>query len=398
MKTRTVVKISDTRHKQSFLSTIHGLWNNSCYSNAVLVGKSHSGSPRFTPILVNKSILAAVSHKLAALLINTEDDVNLVFPDTDCMILQFFVSFIYSGEIILNTVDYQNMASDLKSFFSDWGVYFPEIILEKNPIPNSFCKNVTQQYGNISKDNNGSSSTCFSRDELSVCATEAPLFSKLSEDGPANFEKLFHRTYTRKNKKPEKLVKTFSTITPHSSVLNHDYAIDLKDESQLTSDDSLHVIKNKRCYLEEQETTLNHSKELWQELDETTTPDNCNHNKTSEDEEEKKTKQNSLLDILTEEVDRYKTCAKHLSSDRDIAKTPAKRKVFFAYGWRSSNKLIQAALFSAKRLPCSICGKEISADYMTDHVKLHAQDRSYLCELCGASFVLADRLRVSILL
>lgn len=50
----------------------------------------------------------------------------------------------------------------------------------------------------------------------------------------------------------------------------------------------------------------------------------------------------------------------------------------------------------AKHLPCKTCGKAIQRDYMATHEKIHLGERPYLCELCGATFTLADRLRVGL--
>lgn len=36
-----------------------------------------------------------------------------------------------------------------------------------------------------------------------------------------------------------------------------------------------------------------------------------------------------------------------------------------------------------EKVPCHVCGKMLSAAYITDHMKVHSQGPNHVCELCS---------------
>lgn len=36
-----------------------------------------------------------------------------------------------------------------------------------------------------------------------------------------------------------------------------------------------------------------------------------------------------------------------------------------------------------EKVPCHVCGKMLSAAYITDHMKVHSQGPNHVCELCN---------------
>ncbi|KAH1171040.1 hypothetical protein KIL84_006658 [Mauremys mutica] len=47
-----------------------------------------------------------------------------------------------------------------------------------------------------------------------------------------------------------------------------------------------------------------------------------------------------------------------------------------------------------EKVPCHVCGKMLSAAYITDHMKVHSQGPNHICELCNKGFTTAAYLRV----
>ncbi|KAE8577779.1 hypothetical protein XENTR_v10023045 [Xenopus tropicalis] len=47
-----------------------------------------------------------------------------------------------------------------------------------------------------------------------------------------------------------------------------------------------------------------------------------------------------------------------------------------------------------EKVPCHVCGKLLSAAYITDHMKVHSQGPNHVCELCNKGFATAAYLRV----
>ncbi|XP_028607738.2 myc-associated zinc finger protein isoform X2 [Podarcis muralis] len=47
-----------------------------------------------------------------------------------------------------------------------------------------------------------------------------------------------------------------------------------------------------------------------------------------------------------------------------------------------------------EKVPCHVCGKMLSAAYITDHMKVHSQGPNHVCELCNKGFTTAAYLRV----
>ncbi|KYO32854.1 myc-associated zinc finger protein isoform B [Alligator mississippiensis] len=47
-----------------------------------------------------------------------------------------------------------------------------------------------------------------------------------------------------------------------------------------------------------------------------------------------------------------------------------------------------------EKVPCHVCGKMLSAAYITDHMKVHSQGPHHVCELCNKGFTTAAYLRV----
>ncbi|XP_077303511.1 myc-associated zinc finger protein isoform X3 [Lithobates pipiens] len=47
-----------------------------------------------------------------------------------------------------------------------------------------------------------------------------------------------------------------------------------------------------------------------------------------------------------------------------------------------------------EKVPCHVCGKLLSAAYITDHMKVHNQGPNHVCELCNKGFATAAYLRV----
>uniref|UniRef100_H3APH7 Myc-associated zinc finger protein n=1 Tax=Latimeria chalumnae TaxID=7897 RepID=H3APH7_LATCH len=47
-----------------------------------------------------------------------------------------------------------------------------------------------------------------------------------------------------------------------------------------------------------------------------------------------------------------------------------------------------------EKTPCHVCGKMLSAAYITDHMKVHDQDRNHICDVCNKGFTTAAYLRV----
>ncbi|XP_029462844.1 myc-associated zinc finger protein isoform X2 [Rhinatrema bivittatum] len=46
-----------------------------------------------------------------------------------------------------------------------------------------------------------------------------------------------------------------------------------------------------------------------------------------------------------------------------------------------------------EKVPCHVCGKLLSAAYITDHMKVHSQGPNHVCELCSKGFTTAAYLR-----
>ncbi|XP_068779337.1 myc-associated zinc finger protein isoform X2 [Struthio camelus] len=47
-----------------------------------------------------------------------------------------------------------------------------------------------------------------------------------------------------------------------------------------------------------------------------------------------------------------------------------------------------------EKVPCHVCGKMLSAAYISDHMKVHSQGPNHVCELCNKGFTTAAYLRV----
>uniref|UniRef100_A0A8C2DWA7 C2H2-type domain-containing protein n=1 Tax=Cyprinus carpio TaxID=7962 RepID=A0A8C2DWA7_CYPCA len=47
-----------------------------------------------------------------------------------------------------------------------------------------------------------------------------------------------------------------------------------------------------------------------------------------------------------------------------------------------------------EKVPCHICGKLLSAAYITDHMRVHNQSQHHCCHLCHRSFTTLTYLRV----
>ncbi|KAM8961345.1 myc-associated zinc finger protein isoform 1-T1 [Pelodytes ibericus] len=47
-----------------------------------------------------------------------------------------------------------------------------------------------------------------------------------------------------------------------------------------------------------------------------------------------------------------------------------------------------------EKVPCHVCGKLLSAAYITDHMKVHNQGPNHVCEMCNKGFATAAYLRV----
>ncbi|XP_015224824.1 PREDICTED: zinc finger protein 596-like, partial [Cyprinodon variegatus] len=47
-----------------------------------------------------------------------------------------------------------------------------------------------------------------------------------------------------------------------------------------------------------------------------------------------------------------------------------------------------------EKVPCHICGKLLSAAYITDHMRVHNQSQHHSCHLCNRSFTTLTYLRV----
>ncbi|XP_043942271.1 myc-associated zinc finger protein isoform X2 [Protopterus annectens] len=47
-----------------------------------------------------------------------------------------------------------------------------------------------------------------------------------------------------------------------------------------------------------------------------------------------------------------------------------------------------------EKVPCHVCGKLLSAAYITDHMKVHSQGPNHLCDVCSKGFTTAAYLRV----
>uniref|UniRef100_A0A3Q2UGP9 C2H2-type domain-containing protein n=1 Tax=Fundulus heteroclitus TaxID=8078 RepID=A0A3Q2UGP9_FUNHE len=47
-----------------------------------------------------------------------------------------------------------------------------------------------------------------------------------------------------------------------------------------------------------------------------------------------------------------------------------------------------------EKVPCHICGKLLSAAYITDHMRVHNQSQHHVCHLCNRSFTTLTYLRV----
>lgn len=47
-----------------------------------------------------------------------------------------------------------------------------------------------------------------------------------------------------------------------------------------------------------------------------------------------------------------------------------------------------------EKVPCHICGKLLSAAYITDHMRVHNQSQHHACHLCNRSFTTLTYLRV----
>lgn len=296
---RNLVKIVNEDHKHCLMSGIRELWNSNCYYDATMVGRYQHG---FSSVSVNKSVLAAVSHKFACLLTNAEDDVNIIFPDTDIQILKSFANFVYSGQIILNA-ECSNLAFELQSFFSEWDIQCSQTTCDK-------CYTSTSECEGVSKSKNLSCS----KPQHSPLGYKQTV-SQETIDQATDLNKFSHRTYTRKKKLYKPLVRL--EVIPELSMATRepiDLAIDLATISN--------IVETKTITYDFSNGT---SMEVHEEATETLLDEiNCNFvNAENLKEEEKRNKELlSLLGTLTEKTTRYRLYVKHILGS-DKKSTPA---------------------------------------------------------------------------
>jgi len=47
-----------------------------------------------------------------------------------------------------------------------------------------------------------------------------------------------------------------------------------------------------------------------------------------------------------------------------------------------------------RRVTCEVCGKVVTAEYFTDHMKIHREVKDEVCHFCGKAFVAREALRM----
>ncbi|KAI9558623.1 hypothetical protein GHT06_015411 [Daphnia sinensis] len=425
-KVRSFIKVHGNGHAKCVTQSITDSWEKECYANVKIIPKHNEPSNIGSKFLsANKCVLAAASKKLAWMLADTEEDVTIIVAEHNYTTLKLLLQYIYTGEVLIDS-----NAQELQSLISEWEIGYPNVISvsaiesrNSNPLSTQQSKNLPHKPEKEPSRQN--IAECIDRIELpkNSFGSEIPVID-ISTDAPtvahSNFfvdnlpaTKRISKTkpvLSAKRPKPNQYV-FLSTYIKKSKNKLHERAVNsVTCKATLGKAEKSNAQRIEADCAVKSVTASNQNKEFgegksiggFQTIELMKSTLGCedssaclnNHN-TSElaegvDTEEDLEDLTLAMKLLGEEKANHRKLTEVML---DLSKIVKRHKIYAKHFLGTDSIDSKSAGYIASRIPCVTCGKIVFRDYMSTHVKIHTTERPFLCDQCGQTFALPERLR-----